>query len=94
MLGRLIRTVKGKCGECETPLQLRGREIIQLIDGEQVSHEEEYMYCPRCENEIEIEDKKRDWRKEYARGQKQLRSEQIARNVSRRGFRGNSRRGS
>jgi hypothetical protein len=60
-IGRLIRTLKDSCKECDGKgLQLRIKDDIHLIDGEEVIQEQQYHYCKRCKELTPIEDKKFD----------------------------------
>jgi len=54
-LGRLIRTIKMECPECVSlVMQLRGRQIKEIVRGIEVDSEEEYHLCPACGVEVEI----------------------------------------
>jgi len=58
-LGRLVRTTKQRCKECNTTLQIRAREInIREEDkGILKTVPSEYLYCHKCEYEEELESK-------------------------------------
>jgi hypothetical protein len=53
-LGKLKRTTSEK-HSCGCPLQLRTRGTKTI--GEIRVYEEEYLYCPRCDEEIEVKHK-------------------------------------
>lgn len=59
--GRLKKTLGRKCPIDNFPLQVRVREITQLVRGENKIIEEDYVRCSNleCEYEEEIEQKKR-----------------------------------
>lgn len=59
--GRLKKTLGRKCPIDNFPLQVRVREIIQLVRGENQTVDEDYIRCSNldCEYEEEIEQKKR-----------------------------------
>ena len=56
-LGKLKRTLKEKCSNCNHPLQLRVRSLKSLLRGVEILKEEEYKYCSNCKTEIEIRNK-------------------------------------
>jgi hypothetical protein len=60
-LGRLKRSMKEKCPNCGHTLQLRVREEMQLVRGEEQINEVEYIVCPidNCEYEAEIKEPKK-----------------------------------
>jgi hypothetical protein len=60
-LGRLKRSMKEKCPNCGHTLQLRVREEMQLVRGEEQVNEVEYIVCPidNCEYEAEIKEPKK-----------------------------------
>lgn len=97
-LGRLVRTLGERCSECNTCLQVRSRDGEQLIDGETISLEEKYKYCPICEIEIDMNDdrsdKRKEWRENYAHHKQQVsafeRDAEERRKSYRRGGRRNS----
>lgn len=53
-LGRLIRTLKERCSECNHPMQLRARKVNSLVRGIENTEEEEYKVCSYCFVEVEI----------------------------------------
>jgi len=54
-LGRLIRTIKMECPECVSlVMQLRGRQVKEIVRGLEVDSEKEYHLCPACGVEVEI----------------------------------------
>jgi hypothetical protein len=60
-LGKLKRTTSEK-HSCGCPLQLRVRGEVKI--GEVRSYSNEYLYCPRCDEEIEVKPKIRRIRQE------------------------------
>lgn len=65
-IGKLIKTLKNIfCPDCNAKLQLRSREDIHLIDGENVVKKNQYHYC-KCGYFEKIKDEKfnraRDWK--------------------------------
>ncbi len=64
-LGRLVRTLKDRCGECNFPMQLRARKIVSLVRGVENEAEEEYKVCSNCQLEVEIPLKERKKRVEH-----------------------------
>lgn len=63
-LGKLKHSTNKRCPECGNILQIRSREIPSFIDGIPINLCEEYLFCPKCFYEIEIEQKKRRIRKD------------------------------
>lgn len=65
-IGKLVRTLKNElCPDCKNKLQLRTREDIHLIDGENVVQKNNYHYC-KCGYFEKIKNEKfnraRDWK--------------------------------
>jgi hypothetical protein len=61
-LGKLKKTLKQKHG-CGTPLQLRTRGEETVV-GEGRVRDNNYLYCPRCDEEIEVKHETRRMKKE------------------------------
>jgi hypothetical protein len=57
-LGRLVKTTEKRCLECNSHFQLRGRNEVVMVKGEELSEEIFYLHCPKCGNEEEYIDKK------------------------------------
>lgn len=47
--GRLKKTLKTRCKECGTLLQLRTISIDTIEFGEPISVDEDFTICPECE---------------------------------------------
>jgi DNA-directed RNA polymerase subunit M/transcription elongation factor TFIIS len=62
-LGRLKHSLDKKCPDCRAVLQLRVRTIYGVEEGVEISSPEEYIVCPKCGYEEEVE-KKRKRRKD------------------------------
>lgn len=60
MIGKLKRTLKDKCPDCRSLLQIRVREVREIRNGIQVYVSEEYISCSNknCGFEAEIEQKR------------------------------------
>jgi len=59
-LGRLRKTLKDRCPECDHTLELRVvEEIVFILGDETTFKEEEYLNCPRCGFEIPYQNKKK-----------------------------------
>lgn len=58
-LGKLKRSINRKCPDCKHALQIRTRELIQLVRGEENTFKVDYIYCPSCEFEESMEQKHR-----------------------------------
>jgi len=58
MIGRLKRSLKERCPECNGILQLREYPVNTLIDGEEVIKYREHIVCSKCEYVEEIEQKR------------------------------------
>ncbi len=60
MIGRLKRSLKERCPECRSILQIRVRDIKEIRDGVQVTVYEEYITCSNknCGYEREMEQKR------------------------------------
>jgi hypothetical protein len=58
-LGRLKHTLSEKCPLCSRPMQLRVRQIENLLRGETVTEEEEYKQCSVCDFSEEIKNPKK-----------------------------------
>jgi hypothetical protein len=60
MIGRLKRSIKERCPECKSILQIRVREIKEIRNGVYVFVSEEYISCSNknCEYEREMEQKR------------------------------------
>ena len=65
MLGKLKKTLSEKCPECHKNLQLRVLPRQMIIDGEEIDAESEYKYCPNCETEMDVSDKKHNRHKKW-----------------------------
>ncbi len=66
-IGKLVRTLKNEfCPDCKNKLQLRTRDDIHLIDGENVIQKNNYHYCNKCEYFSKLKNekfnRKRDWK--------------------------------
>lgn len=59
MLGKLKKTLSHRCPDCNTKLQLREIEADGIENGFNVSLFEEYIYCPECGYERDVEQKKK-----------------------------------
>lgn len=94
-LGRLVRTTNEKCQECHSPLQIRARNVQQLSDGETLIFEQEYKYCPKCQEEYSLEKyPKNDWRRLNDRHKKSAIAFERNERESRKGYRGGGKRSS
>lgn len=60
MIGKLKRTLREKCPECKSLLQIRAREIREIRNGGYVYVTEEYVSCSNknCFYEREVEQKR------------------------------------
>lgn len=60
MIGRLKRSIKERCPECKSILQIRVREIKEIRNGVYVFVSEEYISCSNrnCDYEREMEQKR------------------------------------
>jgi hypothetical protein len=60
MIGRLKRSIKERCPECKSILQIRVRDIREIRNGGYVFISEEYIACSNknCEYEREMEQKR------------------------------------
>jgi hypothetical protein len=60
MIGRLKRSLKERCPECRSILQIRVRDFDELRNGIQVTTCEEYISCSNknCGYEREMEQKR------------------------------------
>ena len=65
-IGKLVRTLKNVfCPDCNAKLQLRSREDIHLIDGENVVEKNQYHYC-KCGYFEKIKNEKFNRKREWA----------------------------
>lgn len=66
-IGRLIRSTNQHCPDCKQGgLQLRVKDDLHLIDGENVIQKNQYHYCSHCDYLVEVKNKKfsrkREWK--------------------------------
>lgn len=60
-VGRLIRTTPELCQWCgKAHLQVRAMKVMVMVKGVEMEEENQFLYCPKCENEEEYIDKKMD----------------------------------
>lgn len=59
-LGRLIRTLKERCPNCNSVLQLRARKKTQLVRGMETTTETNYICCVVCDYEKGVKKKGKD----------------------------------
>ncbi len=66
-IGKLVRTLKNEfCPDCKNKLQLRTRDDIHLIDGENVIQKNNYHYCNKCEYFSKLKNEKFNRKREWA----------------------------
>lgn len=59
-LGRLKRSLKQRCPDCNHVLQIRIRENVQMVRGEDILEETDYIVCSaECGYESEIKEQKK-----------------------------------
>jgi ssDNA-binding Zn-finger/Zn-ribbon topoisomerase 1 len=46
--GKLKKTLSEKCPDCRKNLQVRSLSHFEILDGEEVSIEEDIVVCPEC----------------------------------------------
>jgi hypothetical protein len=58
-IGRLIRTTPEVCRWCgKSHLQIRAIKIMVMVKGVETEEENQFLRCPKCENEEKYIDKK------------------------------------
>ncbi len=83
-IGRYIRTLEEKCGECNVLLQERGKKTESVDEGVVIEIEISYRYCYVCGEESQFDSKTNDWRKNNERNKKRIGLAENARRTARR----------
>ena len=60
--GKIKRFLKERCPECNKILEVRVYNKESMFEGEKILRPVEYVYCPNCEYERAIE--QRRWRRQ------------------------------
>lgn len=90
-IGRLIHTTPEPCQWCgKAHLQVRAIKVMVMVKGVETEEENQFLYCPKCENEEEYIDKKMERNKhreiKEVKDERSDKKRNSAKKVSNRGF--------